>query len=85
MPLCLSSVQFLQLTTKEHKHGLQNDADNDDAGLQGRQMSQVTIVIDSNAATATIDDDDMDPSVMMGVTTKTAIPLQTAPVNVTIS
>ncbi len=65
MPLCLSSVQFLQLTTKEHKHGLQNDADNDDADLQGRRMSQVTIVIGGNAATATIDDDNMDPTVMM--------------------
>ena len=64
MPLCLSWVQFLRLTTKEHKHGLQNDADDDDAGLQGRRMSRsrVTIVIDGNAATAAVDDANMDPS-----------------------
>lgn len=48
-------------------------------------MSQVTIVIDGNAATAAVDDVNMDPSMAMGVATMPAIPLQITPVNVTIS
>ncbi len=85
MPLCIGSVQFLQLTAKEHKNGLQNDVDDDDAGLQWRRMSQVMIVIDSNAATAAVDDAYMDASVAMVVMETTAIPLPTTPVNVIIS
>jgi hypothetical protein len=48
-------------------------------------MSQVMIVIDSNAATAAVDDAYMDASVAMVVMETTAIPLPTTPVNVIIS
>ncbi len=32
MPLCLGSIQLLQLATKEHNNSLGNDVDDEDTG-----------------------------------------------------
>jgi hypothetical protein len=55
MPLCLGLVQFLQLAAKEHKNGFKNDLDDDNAGRKA--TPDVTISVDNNAATASVEGD----------------------------
>ena len=83
MPLCLGLVQFLQLAAKEHKNGYQNDVDDDNAGTTA--TTDVTVAVRNDAATATVKDNDMGSSVVIGVTTIVAILQTTDPKNVTIS
>jgi hypothetical protein len=47
MLLCLGLIQFLQLTANEHKHGLQDDVDNDNVG--NTATMDVAIAIENNA------------------------------------
>jgi hypothetical protein len=54
--LCVGLVQFLQLAAKEHKNGYHNDVDDDNTGAT--VTIDVTIAIDNDAATATIEDDE---------------------------
>jgi hypothetical protein len=54
-PLCLGLVQFLQFAAKEHKNGFQNDVDDDNAGATA--MTDVTIAVYNNAATASVEGD----------------------------
>jgi hypothetical protein len=56
MPLCLGSVQILRLVAKEHKNGKQNDMDDEDAGATA--TTDVTIAIDNDAATASVEGDE---------------------------
>ena len=55
-PLCLGLVQFLRLAAKEHKNGYQNDLDDDDVG--GTGTTDVTIAVNNNTATASIEEDE---------------------------
>jgi hypothetical protein len=55
-PLCLGKVQFLQLAAKEHKNGSRNDLDDDDAGATA--TTDVTIAVDNDAATASVEGDE---------------------------
>ena len=55
-PLCLGSVQFLRLAAKEHKNGYQNDLDDDDAGATA--TTDVTIAVNNDTATASIEGDE---------------------------
>jgi hypothetical protein len=55
-PLCLGLVQFLRLVAKEHKNGKRNDLDDEDAGATA--TTDVTIVVDNDAATASVEGDE---------------------------
>jgi len=52
----LGSVQFLQLAAKEHKNGYRNDLDDDDADATA--TTDVTIAVDNDAATASVEGDE---------------------------
>jgi hypothetical protein len=75
-------MQYLQLTVNEHKHGLQNDVDDDNVG--DTATTDVTIAVNNNAAPLVM-------VTMMGmpeaiaVMVATTILLTMAPANVTIS
>ena len=56
MPLCLGLVQFLRLAAKEHKNGKRNDVDDDDTGATA--TTDVTITVDNDAATASVEEDE---------------------------
>ena len=56
-PLCLGSVQFLRLAAKEHKNGKQNDLDDDDADATPA-TTDVTIAVDNDAGTASVEGDE---------------------------
>ena len=56
MPLCLGSVQILRLVAEEHKNGKQNDLDDEDAGATA--TTDVTIAVDNDAVTASIEGDE---------------------------
>ena len=55
-PLCLGKVQLLRLAAKEHKNGSRNDLDDDDAGATA--TTDVTIAVDNDAATASVEGDE---------------------------
>ncbi len=82
MLLCLGLIQFLQLTTDEHKYGLQDDVNDDNLG--DTATTGVAIAVDNNTAPLVT-------AMMMGtpeaiaVMVTTTILLMTAPANVTIS
>jgi hypothetical protein len=52
-PLCLGLVHFLRLAAKEHKNGKRNDLDDDDAGATAKK--DVTIAVDNDIATASVE------------------------------
>ena len=51
--LCLGLVQFLRLAAKEHKNSFRNDLDDDDMGATA--MRDVTIAVDYDAATVSVE------------------------------
>ena len=82
-PLCLlGSIQILQLAVNEHKNGLQNDVDEDDAG--DTATTDVAIAINDDAAPLVMTTMKGKP-VSIAMTMTTTILLTTAPANVTIS
>ena len=81
-PLCLGSIQILQLAVNEHKNGLQNAVDEDDAG--DTATTDVAIAVNDDAAPLVMTTMKGNP-VSIAMTMTTTILLTTAPVNVTIS
>ncbi len=81
-PLCLSLIQVLQLTTNEHKYGLQNDVNDDNVG--DTAMMDVGIAINNDASPLVVVTM-MDTPEAIAMMVTTTILLTTAPANITIS